>query len=88
MPRQVIVLFTCWRRQFGSLHSLVLWKKVLSCIVWCILRERNDCSFEDHESWVAAYNYFHISNFQDYLALSFLFFILFLSWCFSSILFM
>lgn len=89
MPRRVIVLFACWRCQFGSLHSLVLWKMVLSCIVWCILRERNDRSFEDRERmvvelnvfffnilyhWVAAYNYFHISNFQDYLALFFFFF--------------
>jgi hypothetical protein len=49
MPRRMVNLYTCWWTA-GSTHSAVVWKKVPSCLLWCLmLRERNNTSFEDHE---------------------------------------
>jgi hypothetical protein len=35
MPRRVVNLFACWRRQGGSLQSSAVWKMILSCLMWC-----------------------------------------------------
>jgi hypothetical protein len=52
LPKRVVDLFTCWRGLRGSPRSTFVWKMVLSCLLWCIWRERNDRSFEDNERMV------------------------------------
>jgi hypothetical protein len=96
----VIGLFACWGGQFGSPQTKAIWKMILSCLMWCILRD-NDWSFEDRKRmvvelkvfffntlyhWKAAYNCFHISSFHDsFISYLFLFYFIFFR-CFSCIL--
>jgi hypothetical protein len=47
MPCQVVDLFACWRGQFDRFKSVVVWKMISDCLMWCIRRERNGRSFED-----------------------------------------
>jgi hypothetical protein len=69
MPRRVVDLFVCWWT-VDNTWSVALWKMMLSCILWCLWRERNDRRFEDRERileelkslffitlyfWIAAY---------------------------------
>jgi hypothetical protein len=94
MPRLVVDLFACWRGQFGSLHSATEWRMLPSCLMWHFWREINYRSFEDCERmvvelnafsfntlyhWTAAFDYFNISSFHDFLYF-FSFLVVFLSY--------
>jgi hypothetical protein len=46
MPRSVKELFASWWTG-GRSRSVVVWKMVSHCIMWCIWRERNNRCFED-----------------------------------------
>jgi len=48
MPRRVVDLFACWRVPRGRFQLDAVWK-IPPCLMWCLWRERNDRSFEDHE---------------------------------------
>jgi hypothetical protein len=48
MPRRVLDLFACWWTS-GRLRSATIWKMVLTCILWCVWKERNNRCFEDFE---------------------------------------
>jgi hypothetical protein len=48
MPLQVVDLFACWWTG-GRSWSVVVWKMVPFCLLWCLWRERNDRNFEDKE---------------------------------------
>jgi len=48
MPDRVVDLFACWWMG-GSSQSVVVWKMMPSCLLWCLWRERNDRNFEDRE---------------------------------------
>jgi hypothetical protein len=49
MPRRVIDLFACWWKS-GRPMSVVIWKMVPICILWCVWKEINLRCFEDLES--------------------------------------
>jgi uncharacterized membrane protein len=41
MPNQVVDLFACcWMG--GSTQSAIVWKVMVSCLLWCLWREHND----------------------------------------------
>ncbi len=42
----------CWKGFLGRNRNNIIWKMVLSCLIRCIWRERNDWSFEDSERTV------------------------------------
>jgi hypothetical protein len=82
MPQRMVDLLACWRAQFGRHHSIEVWKIILSYLMWCIWKERNDQSFEYCERtmvelkafffktlyhYLVAYNYFQISRFLIFL---------------------
>jgi hypothetical protein len=45
----VVDLFTCWNVSFGNHCNASIWNIIPLCIMWCILREHNEHSFEDCE---------------------------------------
>jgi hypothetical protein len=45
MPSWVVDLCACW----WTGVALRVWKMAPSCLLWCLLRERNDQNFEDRE---------------------------------------
>ena len=47
MPR-LVDLYACWLTAVSS-WSIVVWKVVPSCLLWCLWREMNDICFEDRE---------------------------------------
>ena len=49
MPCTVMDLFCTWLGQRGQHSSLVFWKMIPHCLVWCIWAERNSRHFEDSE---------------------------------------
>jgi len=77
------VMLACRRGLSGSPQSATTWKMVLSCLLWCIWREKkNDKSFEDRERkmvdlksfffntlyhWVVALNFPNLLGFHDFL---------------------
>jgi hypothetical protein len=52
MHRRVAGFFACWKGQFCRLWNAEMWKMVLSYLMWCIWRERNDRSLKDRERTV------------------------------------
>jgi hypothetical protein len=84
MPQRVVDLLAFWRVQFGRHHSIVVWKTIQSCLMWCIWRKtsikvlkivkRMEAKlkafvFKTLYYWMAAYNCFHISSVHDFLDL-------------------
>jgi hypothetical protein len=48
MPISVIDLYDCWWLS-GRPSSPVVWKRVSTCLFWCLWKEMNDKNFEDKE---------------------------------------
>jgi hypothetical protein len=83
MPRRVVDLFACWWTG-GRSQSVVVWKMVPCCLLWCLWRERNDKLFEDKKitieelisffflslySWTTAFLAPIMINYHDFLVL-------------------
>lgn len=51
MPRQVVDLFACWKGFFGGSQNSIIWKTIMSCLMWS-LQERNDRTFQDRDRLV------------------------------------
>jgi hypothetical protein len=83
IPLQVVDLFACWWTG-GRSQSAAVWKMVPRCLLWCLLRERNDRQFEDKErsieelisfffhslySWVATFLTPLPLSFNDFIVL-------------------
>jgi hypothetical protein len=51
MPKRVIDLIACWWKA-GRPMSVVVWKMVPICILWCVWKERNLRCFEDKENFM------------------------------------
>jgi hypothetical protein len=49
---QVIDLFACWRGLYDSSKSAIVWKMMLSCLLWCLWRKMIERSFEDRKRTV------------------------------------
>jgi hypothetical protein len=49
MPSQVVELQACWKIRFSPKDLNVIWNVILSCLMWCMWRERNARSFDDCE---------------------------------------
>ena len=47
MPRTVMDLFSCWMGRLGQHDSVLVWKMVPHCLIWCLWHERNTRHFED-----------------------------------------
>uniref|UniRef100_A0A2N9FE24 Reverse transcriptase domain-containing protein n=1 Tax=Fagus sylvatica TaxID=28930 RepID=A0A2N9FE24_FAGSY len=39
MPRSVLDLFSCWMGRLGRNDSVLVWKMILHCLIWCLWRE-------------------------------------------------
>jgi hypothetical protein len=83
MPRGVVDLLHCWWSG-GCPRSVVVWKMVLLCIMWCLWSERNERFFEDSKrsledllhfffntlfTWAAAWLAPTVISFFDFLFL-------------------
>jgi hypothetical protein len=83
MSRRVVDLFVCWWTG-GRSQSVVVWKMVLCCLLWCLWKERNDRQFEDKKrtieelisflfyslySWTAAFLTLLVISFNNFLVL-------------------
>lgn len=47
MPERVTDVLLSWGRKFANPIAKAIWKMILSCIWWCLWRERNSRCFED-----------------------------------------
>ena len=47
MPQTVLEHFSGWLGWLGRHNSLLVWKMVPHCLIWCLWRERNARHFED-----------------------------------------
>lgn len=49
MSHSVFALVESWRGFIGARESREAWGAAPTCLFWCILRERNQCTFEGVE---------------------------------------
>ena len=49
MPKSIMDLFSCWMGWFRRHDSVLVWKMIPHCLIWCLWRERNARHFEDSE---------------------------------------
>jgi hypothetical protein len=92
----MVDLFACYKGQFGSIQNVVVWKMVLSFVMWCLWRERNDRCFEDCERTMVELKAFFFKTLYRWAAafginIAFIFFFicfLFLVRCISFVLFL
>lgn len=49
MPGRMIDLLASWRNLYGNPQIVGVWKMVLTCLIYCISRKRNDRNFEGKE---------------------------------------
>jgi hypothetical protein len=64
MSLQVVDLFACFWTG-GRSRSAVVWKMVLSCLLWCFWRDQNDRHFEDKERTIEEFiTFFFFSLFS------------------------
>jgi len=49
MPRKVVNLFVYWRAPGGRFQLNAVWTMILTYLLWCLWREINDRSIEEHE---------------------------------------
>ena len=49
MPKLIMDLFSCWMGWFRRHDSVLVWKMIPHCLIWCLWRERNARHFEDSE---------------------------------------
>jgi hypothetical protein len=47
MPQSVLELFCSWLGNRGRHESILIWKMIPHCLIWCLWRERNSRHFED-----------------------------------------
>ena len=47
MPQTVLDLFCSWLGNKGRHNSILIWKIIPHCLIWCLWRERNSRHFED-----------------------------------------
>jgi hypothetical protein len=64
MPRTVLELFSGW---LGRHNSLLVWKMVPHCLVWCLWRERNARHFEDSKHTTNALKLFFFHTLFDWV---------------------
>lgn len=48
MPKSVIALLASCKGNFGKFNSGGIWMVVPMCLIWCLWRERNLCTFEGY----------------------------------------
>ena len=68
MPRFVMDLFCSWMGNRGRHSSILIWKMIPHCLVWCIWRERNSCHFEDSERSIPELKMFFFHTLFDWVA--------------------
>ena len=83
MPNKVVDLMACWWYG-GNSRSVVVWKMMPLCLMWCVWRERNDRNFDNLErtleeiksfffyslfTWTFAYLALIVISFSNFLAL-------------------
>ena len=49
MPSSVLALLESWKSTLGTRGSGEVWGAAPSCLMWCIWKERNHCTFEGEE---------------------------------------
>ena len=61
MPKSVKELFASWWMG-GNSQSVIMWKMVPLCLMWCIWRERNARCFEDSSRNIEDLTHFFLST--------------------------
>jgi hypothetical protein len=67
MPRTVMDLFSCWMGQLGQHDSVLVWKMVPHCLIWCLWHERNTRHFEDSERHIHELKLFFFHTLFDWV---------------------
>ena len=68
MPISVLDLLECWQGSFGRHRNSSISRVVPHCLMWCIWRERNGCSFEDCERSYVEIKLFFLRSLFDWVA--------------------
>ena len=65
MLKTVVELLACRQGKFGRHRNATIWMAVPHCLMWCILRERNNRCFEDLERSVSVLKLFFLKTLLD-----------------------
>ncbi len=68
MSISVLDLLECWQGSFGRHRNFSISRVVPHCLMWCIWRERNGCSFEDCERSYVEIKLFFLRSLFDWVA--------------------
>jgi hypothetical protein len=67
MPRTVMDLFSCWMGRLGQHDSVLVWKMVPHCLIWCLWHERNTRHFEDSACHIHVLKLFFFHTLFDWV---------------------
>jgi hypothetical protein len=67
MPRTIMDLFSCWSGRLGSHDTVLVWKMIPHCLIWCLWHERNARHFEDSERHIHELKLFFFHTLFDWV---------------------
>jgi hypothetical protein len=67
MPRTIMDLFSCWMGLPGRHDTVLVWKMILHCLIWCLWHERNARNFEDSERHIHELKLFFFHTLFDWV---------------------
>jgi hypothetical protein len=70
MPLSVIVFMESWRGFIGGRWSREVWGAAPTCHMWCIWRERNQCTFEGVELSLSKLKFLFLKSLYDWCSAS------------------
>uniref|UniRef100_A0A2N9I8R0 Reverse transcriptase zinc-binding domain-containing protein n=1 Tax=Fagus sylvatica TaxID=28930 RepID=A0A2N9I8R0_FAGSY len=68
MPRTVLDLFGAWLGKMGQHGSILVWKMVPHCLVWCLWREWNAWHFDDSEQTISGLKLLFFQTLLEWVA--------------------
>uniref|UniRef100_A0A2N9H161 Reverse transcriptase zinc-binding domain-containing protein n=1 Tax=Fagus sylvatica TaxID=28930 RepID=A0A2N9H161_FAGSY len=67
MPRTIMDLFSCWSGQLRSHDTVLVWKMISHCLIWCLWHERSARHFEDSERHIHELKLFFFHTLFDWV---------------------
>jgi hypothetical protein len=67
MPRTIMDLFSCWMGLPGRHDTVLIWKMIPHCLIWCLWHERNARHFLDSERHIHELKLFFFHSLFDWV---------------------
>jgi hypothetical protein len=68
MPQTVLDLFCSWLGNRRRHNSILIWKMIPHCLIWCLWKECNSCHFEDSARTTPEFKLFLFHTLLDWVA--------------------